>query len=821
MDFQESIIQNNQRTGFEALLYLCRHETVLSINDQILIIAILVYVYQSNEPYYEANNKEDIIERIESTIELKNLITNYESDNTDVSQLDFNNILTKINKLNASFFEKTGKYLSKYFRNSLKPDIFYDFLIKGNLSPSLRKGRFFTPKLIAERIASLIDLNEDISTYDEYYGIYKRPADSVLDIGCGLGGILGEIIIHNNNKNCNYNAIDIDLRISLLGKMYLSLLRKKIWYHTADVFEYFREDNLAQFDWVVSDIPFGNKQEIKFIDFAIKKACKKAILIVPESFLFSNQKYFKEKRKELIKNDWLEAIISYPIGIMKPFSAVKVSLMVINKNKSNKEKGRVRFEEILSKNNNFNAYSSKKDKNFVLENKEIFISNSEVVENEYFFNTNRYFKEDIPNLLNGKLIPLGQIATLKRGVNIINDYLTTINNGCFYVSVKQLAKEVDLPYFNEANIQYCFDRKESHKFRYANADEILVSMVGESLNPTLMQNNFAYFSHHIISIKLNDKYLVSPQYLAFYLRSDIVKNQLNSLRVTGTLKVIDIVSLGNVIIEIPNADEQAKYVNEQLSKLFLKGQQVYLDEKQRDVVERANTLEHTLGSSINVIENDLKSLAKFFENLSYDPITNTKARPEVAEKSRLSNIFKRMFIEVQSSRFALQNVNDWRIVNKSSLHKERTNLKSFFEESTDLGDFTEDILIEVVCPNNLEADIDRERFKILIRNFIHNAKKHAFQDTELIDKRIIFTIFRKEDDSIQIDIQNNGKTIREDFDLNKYLNSGTNKGLKLIYNIIKAHDGSLEVLTKKYSEKLGSGAFFIIQINKIDDNGEN
>lgn len=53
--------------------------------------------------------------------------------------------------------------------------------------------------------------------------------------------------------------------------------------------------------------------------------------IVPDGVLFGSTKAHKEIRKEIIENQKLEAIISMPSGVFKPYAGVSTAIMIFTK----------------------------------------------------------------------------------------------------------------------------------------------------------------------------------------------------------------------------------------------------------------------------------------------------------------------------------------------------------------------------------------------------------------------------------------------------------------------------------------------------------
>ena len=101
------------------------------------------------------------------------------------------------------------------------------------------------------------------------------------------------------------------------------------------------------------DIPLGNVPNGKFYNIPIflancfpffticllflalfvrmLKAGGRCACIVPDGVLFGSSKAHKDIRKELIENQRLEAVISMPSGVFKPYAGVSTGILIFTK----------------------------------------------------------------------------------------------------------------------------------------------------------------------------------------------------------------------------------------------------------------------------------------------------------------------------------------------------------------------------------------------------------------------------------------------------------------------------------------------------------
>ena len=75
------------------------------------------------------------------------------------------------------------------------------------------------------------------------------------------------------------------------------------------------------------------KTELLFLALMLRQLKKggRAAVIVPDGVLFGAGKAFKSIRSEIVKNHKLEAVISLPSGVFKPYSGVSTAIIVFTK----------------------------------------------------------------------------------------------------------------------------------------------------------------------------------------------------------------------------------------------------------------------------------------------------------------------------------------------------------------------------------------------------------------------------------------------------------------------------------------------------------
>ena len=78
------------------------------------------------------------------------------------------------------------------------------------------------------------------------------------------------------------------------------------------------------------------KTELLFLALFLRllKTGGRAAVIVPDGVLFGSSKAHKDIRKQIVENQKLEAIISMPSGVFKPYAGVSTAIMIFTKTES-------------------------------------------------------------------------------------------------------------------------------------------------------------------------------------------------------------------------------------------------------------------------------------------------------------------------------------------------------------------------------------------------------------------------------------------------------------------------------------------------------
>lgn len=225
----------------------------------------------------------------------------------------------------------------------------YEYML-GKLATAGQNGQFRTPKHIRELMVRLLA---------------PTPNDRICDPACGTAGFLvssaeyiretyGEAMIQEQWEHFAgslMTGFDTDrtmLRLSAMNLMLHSITKPNIDY----VDSVSKENNRAsEFSIILANPPFTGTVDAESIHDNLKSVCdtKKTELlfvalflrmlrkggrcaaIVPDGVLFGNSKAHKSLRKELVENHKLEAVISMPSGVFKPYAGVSTAILIFTK----------------------------------------------------------------------------------------------------------------------------------------------------------------------------------------------------------------------------------------------------------------------------------------------------------------------------------------------------------------------------------------------------------------------------------------------------------------------------------------------------------
>jgi type I restriction enzyme M protein len=227
----------------------------------------------------------------------------------------------------------------------------YEYLLS-KLTTSGQNGQFRTPRHIIKMMVELVE---------------PTPEDTICDPACGTAGFLVAAAEYISDHNPEIFQ-DPELRQRFRGEMFhgfdfdatmLRIATMNMLLHGIDDPVIRNQDSLSQdamanagtYSLLLANPPFTGsldfdstakelqavaktkKTELLFIALFLKylKPGGRAAIIVPEGVLFGSSNAHKAIRRELIENNQLQAVISMPSGVFRPYAGVSTAVLIFTK----------------------------------------------------------------------------------------------------------------------------------------------------------------------------------------------------------------------------------------------------------------------------------------------------------------------------------------------------------------------------------------------------------------------------------------------------------------------------------------------------------
>lgn len=227
----------------------------------------------------------------------------------------------------------------------------YEYLL-GKLSTAGLNGQFRTPRHIIKMMVDIVEPKAD---------------DVICDPAFGTSGFLVEAAeyLKNNRKqevffnaankkhynNDMFHGFDMDrtmLRIGAMNMMSHGIENPHIEYRDSLSDQ---NPDRQSYSLILANPPFKGSLDSDTVSSDLLKVCKtkktellfltlfvkmlriggRCACIVPDGVLFGSSTAHKEIRKEIVENQRLEAVISMPSGVFKPYAGVSTAILVFTK----------------------------------------------------------------------------------------------------------------------------------------------------------------------------------------------------------------------------------------------------------------------------------------------------------------------------------------------------------------------------------------------------------------------------------------------------------------------------------------------------------
>lgn len=306
----------------------------------------------------------------------------------------------------------------------------YEYLLS-KIAQSGLNGQFRTPRHIIRMMVELM----------------KPSAEDVIcDPACGTSGFLvtaGEYLKEKHKEEIYYDKVkkdhymnhmfhgyDMDrtmLRIGAMNMMTHGVENPFIEYRDS-----LSEQNpdADKYSLILANPPFKGSLDAEAVSADLLKVCKtkktellflalfvrmmkvggRCACIVPDGVLFGSSKAHKDIRKELLENQRLEAVISMPPGVFKPYAGVSTGILIFTKT-NHGGTDQVWFYDMQADGFSLDDKRSPTNENdipYIIERfnnrdreterarteKSFFVPKQEITDNDYDLSINKYKKQE-------------------------------------------------------------------------------------------------------------------------------------------------------------------------------------------------------------------------------------------------------------------------------------------------------------------------------------------------------------------------------------------------------------------------------------------
>ena len=227
----------------------------------------------------------------------------------------------------------------------------YEYLLSKIAAAGLN-GQFRTPRHIIRMMVELMQ---------------PKPSDTICDPACGTSGFLvaasdylkenckNEVFFNRQNKehymNHMFHGFDMDrtmLRIGAMNMMTHGVDNPFIEYRDSLSDQ---NPDRAKYSLILANPPFKGSLDYDIVSADLLKVCKtkktellflalflrmlkvggRCACIVPDGVLFGSSTAHKAIRRELVDGNRLEAVISMPSGVFKPYAGVSTAILIFTK----------------------------------------------------------------------------------------------------------------------------------------------------------------------------------------------------------------------------------------------------------------------------------------------------------------------------------------------------------------------------------------------------------------------------------------------------------------------------------------------------------
>ena len=315
--------------------------------------------------------------------------------------------------------------MEELHQTDIRGDV-YEYLLS-KIAQSGVNGQFRTPRHIIRMMVEMMD---------------PKPTDFICDPACGTSGFLvtsgdylrekykKEVLLDKQNRNHFMNDMfhgyDMDRTMLRIGAMNM------MTHGVENPFIEYRDSLSDQnpdkdmYSLILANPPFKGNLDADTVSTDLQKVCKtkktellflalfvrmlkiggRCACIVPDGVLFGSSNAHKAIRKEIVENQRLEAVISMPSGVFKPYAGVSTGILIFTKTghggtddvwfydmtadgfSLDDKRTEIKDNDIPDIISRFKNLEAEKDRKRT--DKSFMVSKKEIADNEYDLSINKY-----------------------------------------------------------------------------------------------------------------------------------------------------------------------------------------------------------------------------------------------------------------------------------------------------------------------------------------------------------------------------------------------------------------------------------------------
>lgn len=464
-------------------------------------------------------------------------------------------------------------------------------------------GQFRTPRHIIDFIVKIIDPKKNETMLDPSAGTcgflisgYKHILSS------NMKNTPGDLLTPDERKRLMNNVTGYDISPDMVRLSLVNLFLHG--FSNPKVFEY---DTLTSeekwdeyYDVVLANPPFmspkggirphkrfgiqSNRAEVLFVDYIMEHLTPKgrAGIVVPEGIIFQSGTAYKSLRKTMVEK-YLVGVISLPGGVFNPYSGVKTSILVLDKELSQKT-DKIFFGKVENDGYDLGAQRREIEKNDlpiitkdvteylnglrngkeIVSEKLTYVPKEQILSsNDIGFSYDRYVESKIRNY-NWGLFKLKDLTySMSQGLNTAGEKIEFEESGIQIIQTRNITKgNLDFDNMKYVSISDYKKYREKHQPLFGDILLSNIGTIGKSIVVDEYSSKIDFLIHWNIFKISPKKDLILPLYLKLCLDKLDRDDYYKKFQTGGTLSFITKKVLVDIEIPLPPLEVQEEIVRE-------------------------------------------------------------------------------------------------------------------------------------------------------------------------------------------------------------------------------------------------------------------